>query len=160
MAKRTCFVGCKLTMTSLPPCFLVANGKLPLGTICSVVPKHIFKSATLKQNQDHYLKISSRETPDVYFDWYSDISRSSSGKLSSQSKIVSCSCPLHILPFRWCRQHFEPSSFFPTVVVADRRINCLLANHCFTFRRQLHVFQFTFHKCYIVLRTCFHAIRQ
>lgn len=47
----TCFVGCRLQMTSFPPYFIVSKGKLPLGMICSVVPKHILKSAILKWKQ-------------------------------------------------------------------------------------------------------------
>lgn len=43
----TCFVGCKLQMTSFPPCLRFLRGKFPLGTICKVVPNVIFKSAIL-----------------------------------------------------------------------------------------------------------------
>jgi hypothetical protein len=34
-------------MTRRPPLRFVANGSVPLGTICKVVPKQILKSATL-----------------------------------------------------------------------------------------------------------------
>lgn len=48
-AVLTCFVGCKLTITTFPPNFLHLKGKLPLGTICKVVPRHILISAKLKE---------------------------------------------------------------------------------------------------------------
>lgn len=34
-------------MTRRPPLRFVANGNVPLGTICNVVPKQILKSETL-----------------------------------------------------------------------------------------------------------------
>lgn len=46
----TCFVGCRLQITSFPPYLAVSNGRLPLGIICNVVPRHILKSATLEKN--------------------------------------------------------------------------------------------------------------
>lgn len=45
----TCLVGCRLQMTSFPPYFAVSSGKFPLGMICKVVPKHILRSAILKE---------------------------------------------------------------------------------------------------------------
>lgn len=45
----TCFVGCKLHITRRPPYFFVYKGRLPLGIICKVVPKHMLRSATLKE---------------------------------------------------------------------------------------------------------------
>lgn len=46
----TCLVFCKLTMTSFPPFFLVINGRLPLGSICREVPRHMDKSDCLSRN--------------------------------------------------------------------------------------------------------------
>lgn len=44
----TYFVGCKLQMTRRPALyFFVFKGKVPLGTICNVVPRQILRSATL-----------------------------------------------------------------------------------------------------------------
>ena len=43
----TCLVGCRLQMTSLPPRRFVASGSVPLGTICSVVPRQMLRSAAL-----------------------------------------------------------------------------------------------------------------
>lgn len=43
----SCLVGCRFTMTSLPPFRFVSRGMLPLGLICSVVPRHTLKSAFL-----------------------------------------------------------------------------------------------------------------
>ena len=50
----TCFVGCRLHITRRPPYFFVYKGRLPLGIICNVVPRHILKSATLKKHQYKY----------------------------------------------------------------------------------------------------------
>lgn len=36
-------------MTRRPPYFFVYKGRLPLGMICNVVPKHMLRSATLKE---------------------------------------------------------------------------------------------------------------
>ena len=44
----TYLVGCRLQMTSFPLLRFVSRGKVPLGTICSVVPKHIERSALLQ----------------------------------------------------------------------------------------------------------------
>ena len=48
----TCFVGCRLQITSFPPFFLASNGRVPAGTICSVVPRQRERSAFLEKKKD------------------------------------------------------------------------------------------------------------
>lgn len=72
----TCLVCCRLHTTSFPWFFLALSGREPAGTICRVVPRQ-------------------RERSDL-LEWYSALRRSSSGRASSQSKMVSCSFPLRI----------------------------------------------------------------
>lgn len=61
----TCFVGCKLQITNFPPYLTVSIGRFPLGTIWSVVPKHILRSAMLQSKftiwDNHLLFFSSQK---------------------------------------------------------------------------------------------------
>jgi hypothetical protein len=50
-------------MTTFPPYFLHLSGKLPLGTICRVVPKQILRSATLQKNVELNLTKNIKNSP-------------------------------------------------------------------------------------------------
>lgn len=63
----------------------------------------------------------------------SDNVRSLSGKLCSQSRIVSCIRPRHGRPPICSDLHTVSKDFFPTLLVAKLRINCLRNNLNFLY---------------------------
>jgi len=61
----------------------------------------------------------------TYLEWRSDSVKSLSGKLCSQSRMVSCIRPRQGRPPICSDLHTVSKDFFPTLLVAKLRINCL-----------------------------------
>lgn len=121
------FVGCKLQITNFPPCLLFFDGSAPLGFICNVVPRVMFRSAKLQVNNSnqHIQNRSNIFEMCTYHEWLSAISRSLSGKSCSQSKILSTKYPPRQARAPLPPLQIPPVRFWPTVGVGIFRTYCL-----------------------------------